>query len=84
VGSEDEKRILYLKADAMDEFWRELKDTTQAQSSEIHGLKSVLMETFAWVEEAKSRTQQLNCPMYVHTKFCSCRALQLMFVHSLS
>lgn len=69
MGSEDEKRILCLKADALDEFWRELKDTTQAQSSEIHGLKSVLMEAFAWVEEAKSRTQQLNCPMYVYAEF---------------
>jgi hypothetical protein len=69
VGSEDEKRGLCLKTDAMDEFWRELKDTTQFQSSEIHGLKSVLIEAFAWVEEAKSRTQQLNCPMYVHTQF---------------
>jgi hypothetical protein len=69
VGSEDEKRILCLKADAMDEFWRELKDTTQAQSLEIHCLKSLLMEAFAWLEETKSRTQQLNCPMYVHAKF---------------
>jgi len=69
VGSEDEKRILCLKTDAMDEFWRELKDTTQAQSSEIHSLKSVLMEAFALVEEAKSRTQQLNCPMYVYAEF---------------
>lgn len=65
VGTGDEKRILCEKADAMDIFWRELKDTTQAQSSEIRGLKSVLMEAFAWVEEAKSRLQQLNCPMYI-------------------
>ena len=64
----------------MDEFWRELKDTTQAQSSEIHGLKSVLMEAFAWVEEAKSRTQQLNCPMYVYAKFWSFRGLHLVFI----
>ena len=69
MGSEDEKRILCLKADAMDEFWRELKDTTQAQSSEIHGLKSILLEAFAWFEEAKARTQQLICPMYVYDEF---------------
>jgi hypothetical protein len=49
----------------MDAFLRELKDTTQAQSSEIRGLKSVLMEAFAWAEETKSRAQQLNSPMYV-------------------
>ncbi|PNF32473.1 hypothetical protein B7P43_G04906 [Cryptotermes secundus] len=66
VGTGEEKRNLCEKADAMDIFWRDLKDTTQAQSSEIRGLKSVLMEAFAWVEEAKSRLQQLNCPMYIH------------------
>jgi hypothetical protein len=82
VGTGDEKRILCEKADAMDIFWRELKDTTQAQSSEIRGLKSVLMEAFAWVEEAKSRLQQLNCPMYVCAKIWSFRDLHLMFIDS--
>jgi hypothetical protein len=80
VGTEDEKRILCQKADAMDVFWRELKDTTQAQSSEIRGLKSVFMEACAWVQEAKSRLQQLNCPMYVYAKIWSFGDLHLMFI----
>jgi hypothetical protein len=80
VGTEDEKRILSQKADAMDVFWRELKDTTQAQSSEIHGLKCVLMEAFAWVEEAKSRLQQLNSPMYVCAETCICCSLALLLL----
>lgn len=57
-------------------------DTTQAQSSEIRGLKSVLIEAFAWVEEAKSRLQQLNCPMYVCTKIWSFRDLSLVLIAS--
>jgi hypothetical protein len=81
VGTEDEKRILCQKADGMDVFWRELKDTTLAQSSEIRGLKSVLMETFAWAEEAKSRLQQLNCPMYVCAKIQSFKDLNLVLIY---
>lgn len=62
MGSEDEKRVLCQKADALDEFLRALEDTTQAQSSEIYGLKPALMEAFALTEEAKSRIQHLNNP----------------------
>ncbi|KAJ4442243.1 hypothetical protein ANN_12109 [Periplaneta americana] len=66
VGTEEEKKMLCQKVEVMDNFWRELKDTTQALSVEIHSLKSVLMEAFAWTEEAKSRAQQLTSPMYIH------------------
>jgi hypothetical protein len=81
VGSEDEKRVLCQKADAVDEFLRDLEDTTQAQSSEIHGLKPALMEAFALAEEAKSRMQQLNNPTYVcAVDFWSFRDLSLILI----
>jgi hypothetical protein len=85
VGSEDEKRVLCQKADAVDDFLRDLEDTTQAQSSEIHGLKPALMEAFALAEEAKSRIQQINNPMYVcAADFWSCRDLNLVFIDSVT
>lgn len=85
MGSEDEKTNLCQKADALDGFLRDLKDTTQAQSSEIHSLKPALMEAFALVQEAKSRVQQLDSPMYVcAAEFWSFRDQNLVFIDSMS
>ncbi|KAK0179797.1 hypothetical protein PV327_005515 [Microctonus hyperodae] len=55
VGTEDERQRLIAQYAEIDEFWRELRETTNSLSNEIGYLKALLLQSFAWVEETKSR-----------------------------
>lgn len=55
VGTEDERQKLIAQYAEIDEFWRELRETTNSLSNEIGYLKALLLQSFAWVEETKSR-----------------------------
>lgn len=46
----------------LEDFWKELKDTTSSQKSEVDCLKNTLLETFYWVEDAKARNYQCQNP----------------------
>lgn len=56
------------KLEDLNEFWKELKETTVGQKSEIHAVKEDMMESFAWLEDAKSRNRQRKNPNYVQLK----------------
>ncbi|CAG2069119.1 unnamed protein product [Timema podura] len=57
--------VLLEKPEMLLEFFRELKETTVAQSSEIHELKTIMVEAFAWLEDARSKLNLLNNPSYI-------------------
>ena len=68
VGTGEEKILLRRKLDNLYEFWKELKETTIGQNTEIHSVKADMMESFAWLEDAKSRNAQRKNPTYVQLK----------------
>nr|CAD7431607.1 unnamed protein product [Timema monikensis] len=65
IGQEEEMFVLLEKPEMLLEFFRELKETTVAQSSEIHELKTIMVEAFAWLEDARSKLNLLNNPSYI-------------------
>nr|XP_033326444.1 nuclear pore complex protein Nup214 isoform X1 [Megalopta genalis] len=54
-GTEEERRKLVDTSNIVDQFLRELRDTTNSLSSDIAYLKALLLQSFAWVEETKSK-----------------------------
>lgn len=68
VGTNEEKMLLRKKMDHLYEFWKDLKETTISQNTEIHAVKADMMESFAWLEDAKSRNAQRKNPTYVQLK----------------
>lgn len=59
-GTEDERRKLVEMSDVIDQFLRELRETTNSLSSDIAYLKALLLQSFAWVEETKSKNAASN------------------------
>nr|XP_012231710.1 PREDICTED: nuclear pore complex protein Nup214 [Linepithema humile] len=51
---EEKKRLSEITAD-IEDFLRELNDTTNGLSTDIACLKALLLQSFAWVEETKSK-----------------------------
>ncbi|XP_076654538.1 nuclear pore complex protein Nup214 isoform X2 [Halictus rubicundus] len=54
-GTEEECRKLVDTSTIIDQFLRELRETTNSLSSDIAYLKALLLQSFAWVEETKSK-----------------------------
>ncbi|XP_001605944.1 nuclear pore complex protein Nup214 [Nasonia vitripennis] len=54
-GTEEERQLLIKKSDEIDEFLRELRETTNSLASDIAYLKALLLQSFAWIEESKSK-----------------------------
>ncbi|XP_015433648.1 PREDICTED: nuclear pore complex protein Nup214-like [Dufourea novaeangliae] len=54
-GTEEERRKLIDTSIIIDQFLRELRETTNSLSSDIAYLKALLLQSFAWVEETKSK-----------------------------
>ncbi|XP_025988646.1 nuclear pore complex protein Nup214 isoform X1 [Solenopsis invicta] len=54
-GTDLEKRQLGEMSVVIEQFLRDLKDTTNSLSSDIAYLKALLLQSFAWVEETKSK-----------------------------
>lgn len=59
-GTEEECRKLVDTSIIIDQFLRELKETTNSLSSDIAYLKALLLQSFAWVEETKSKNAATN------------------------
>ncbi|KAK6641421.1 hypothetical protein RUM44_013132 [Polyplax serrata] len=68
VGKQDEKISLRKRLDELNEFCKEVKNTTSIQSCEIHSVVTDLMESFGWLEDAKSRNIQRKNPSFVELK----------------
>ncbi|XP_071450625.1 nuclear pore complex protein Nup214 [Hetaerina americana] len=67
IGTSEEKKSLRVKVGAMEDFLSELSEVTQVHTTtEIHALRTLLMEAFAWVEEARSRNLYSKNPRYLH------------------
>ncbi|KAG8222907.1 hypothetical protein J437_LFUL003552 [Ladona fulva] len=66
IGSTSEKSNLVQRIEGMSNFLCELNETTQGQALEISALKTLLVEAFAWVEEAKSRQMHSKSSRYIH------------------
>lgn len=54
-GTDIEKKQLGETSVVIEQFLRDLKDTTNGLSSDIAYLKALLLQSFAWVEETKSK-----------------------------
>ncbi|XP_011866102.1 PREDICTED: nuclear pore complex protein Nup214 isoform X2 [Vollenhovia emeryi] len=54
-GTDAEKKQLGETSVFIEQFLRELKETTNSLSSDITYLKALLLQSFAWVEETKSK-----------------------------
>ncbi|KAF7387887.1 hypothetical protein HZH66_010654 [Vespula vulgaris] len=54
-GSEEERKQLGGRSAIIDQFLTELRETTNSLSTDIAYLKALLLQSFAWVEEAKSK-----------------------------
>ncbi|XP_011708359.1 PREDICTED: nuclear pore complex protein Nup214 isoform X1 [Wasmannia auropunctata] len=54
-GTDAEKKQLGEMSVYIEQFLRDLKDTTNSLSSDIAYLKALLLQSFAWVEETKSK-----------------------------
>lgn len=53
--SEEERKQLGGRSTVIDQFLTELRETTNSLSTDIAYLKALLLQSFAWVEEAKSK-----------------------------
>ncbi|XP_033300665.1 nuclear pore complex protein Nup214 [Bombus bifarius] len=58
--TEEERQKLVDTSIVIDQFLRELKETTNSLSSDIAYLKALLLQSFAWVEETKSKNAATN------------------------
>ncbi|XP_015113764.1 nuclear pore complex protein Nup214 [Diachasma alloeum] len=54
-GTDDEKKRLTVLSTQIEDFLGELRETTSSLSSDISYLKALLLQSFAWIEETKSR-----------------------------
>uniref|UniRef100_A0A1B6DTN8 Nucleoporin Nup159/Nup146 N-terminal domain-containing protein n=2 Tax=Clastoptera arizonana TaxID=38151 RepID=A0A1B6DTN8_9HEMI len=65
IGSSKEKEAMQIKIHNIEQFLKELKETTVAQQCEVNALKTSLFESFSWLEEAKSLIECSNDPHFV-------------------
>ncbi|XP_011142327.1 nuclear pore complex protein Nup214 isoform X2 [Harpegnathos saltator] len=54
-GTDEEKRRLGETSAVVEQFIKDLKDTTSSLSSDVAYLKTLLLQSFAWIEETKSK-----------------------------
>jgi len=54
-GTDEEKKRLGETSAVIEQFLRDLKDTINSLSSDIAYLKALLLQSFAWIEETKSK-----------------------------
>jgi nuclear pore complex protein Nup214 len=54
-GTDEEKKRLGETSAIIEQFLRDLKDTINSLSSDIAYLKALLLQSFAWIEETKSK-----------------------------
>lgn len=54
-GTDEEKKRLGETSAVVEQFLKELKDTTNSLSSDIAYLKTLMLQSFAWIEETKSK-----------------------------
>ncbi|XP_003699889.2 nuclear pore complex protein Nup214 [Megachile rotundata] len=59
-GTEEERLKLVKTSNEIDKFLRLLRETTNSLSSDIAYLKALLLQSFAWVEETKSKNAATN------------------------
>ncbi|XP_076755407.1 nuclear pore complex protein Nup214 [Xylocopa sonorina] len=59
-GTDDERQKLEEKSEIIDHFLQELRKATNGLSSDIAYLKALLLQSFAWVEETKSKNAATN------------------------
>ncbi|XP_035665364.1 nuclear pore complex protein Nup214-like isoform X8 [Branchiostoma floridae] len=64
VGHPDELRKLKEETQQIGRFCDEIKDTTQSIHNDIHDLRTQTLETFAMLEEGKSRNDRNKEPYY--------------------
>ncbi|XP_024942691.1 nuclear pore complex protein Nup214 isoform X2 [Cephus cinctus] len=53
--TDEERRILSERVALIDEFFRELQGATKSLASDVACLKALLLQSFAWAEETKSK-----------------------------
>lgn len=54
-GTDEEKKRLGETSAIVEDFLKDMKDTTNSLSSDIAYLKTLLLQSFAWIEETKSK-----------------------------
>ncbi|XP_046739282.1 nuclear pore complex protein Nup214-like [Diprion similis] len=55
IGSPDERTQLIDKSENIERFLTDLQETTASLTSDMNYLKALLLQTFAWLEETKSK-----------------------------
>lgn len=54
-GTEEERLLIVKKTEEINEFFKELRETTDSLASDVSYLKALLLQSFAWLEESKSK-----------------------------
>ncbi|XP_034934522.1 nuclear pore complex protein Nup214 [Chelonus insularis] len=82
IGAEEEKQKLITQCAQMNEFGHDLMETTNSLASDVSYLKALYLQTFAWVEEIKSRNSANVCdvPKNCHDR-SKIEELQKKFSH---
>lgn len=65
IGTPEEKLRFQQSFDSLESFLKELSETTTDHKCEIMSLKNSLFDIFAWVEDARTRVQQIAEQSYV-------------------
>lgn len=66
VGTDEEKSSLVLTTNSLMEFYKELQETTDSLTADVHYLKQAVMQSFAWYEDTKSRQRRYTDPNYAN------------------
>lgn len=62
VGTDEERKLLAEKTSSLEEFLKELKETTNGLTDDIAYLKTLMFQSFAWLEESKSKNSAKSSP----------------------
>ncbi|XP_044595247.1 nuclear pore complex protein Nup214 isoform X2 [Cotesia glomerata] len=80
IGTDEERQKLIVQCEEVNSFIQELNETTNSLSNEISYLNSLLLQSFAWLEETKSKQSSGNVARDHHDK-SKINELQRRFVH---
>ncbi|XP_008555591.3 nuclear pore complex protein Nup214 [Microplitis demolitor] len=80
IGTKEEREKLILQSEQVDNFIQELNETTNSLSNEISYLNSLLLQSFGWLEETKSKQSSGNLIRDHHDK-SKINELQRRFSH---